>query len=64
MSQISQDVIWHKKSSLLATLTCLGRPLPFGTSPIIHRVSPLSLKRMEYTRSIMSDVQISNGRDI
>ena len=29
MSQISQDVIWHKKSSLLATLTCLGRPLPF-----------------------------------
>ena len=64
MSQISQDVIWHKKSSLLANLTCLGRPLPFGTSPIIHLVPPLSLKRKEYTRSIMWDAQISNWRDI
>ena len=64
MSQISQNVIWHKKSSLLATLRCLGRPLPFGMSLIIHLVPPLPLKKMDYTRSIMEDAEISNGRDI
>ena len=62
MSQISQNVIWHKKSSLLATLRCLGRPLPFGMSLIIHLVPPL--QKMDYTRSIMEDAEISNGRDI